>query len=229
MHRTLLLTLTALLILSTQDLGAQTLHVRHDHDPWGSCEGELEITEDGIRFTPQEGDHQREWPWIDIQSFDRKAPDEFSLLTYEDLRWHLGLDRAFDFRVLPGSAALDTANFDRIRDHLAHPVVDRISEAVEPIYQVSVKHLHVLGGCEGILTFGQEKVTYDTSHAEDARTWDIVAIRNVWSSDPFQLELRVLEEDRRSFSKTRVFNFQLKEPLDTDYYDTLRRQRLLAP
>jgi len=210
-------------------MGDATLHVRHDHDPWGACEGVLEITDEGLRYTPEEGDHVRNWPWIDIQSFDRRSESEFSVLTYEDLAWHLGLDRAFDFRVLPDSPTLDSIDFDLIRDHVARPVIDRIPRVVDSDYGIPVKHLHALGGCEGILTFGQDFVVYTTDHAEDARTWRLRDILNVWSSDPFRLELRVLEEERRSFSSARRFDFQLKEPLNRAYYDELRRTLLLRP
>lgn len=225
MHR-LLVTGLVFLVLPVA-VGAQTLSVRHDHDPWGGCEGELEISEDGIRFEPDEGDHRREWAWIDIQSFDRRSPNEFSILTYEDLKWHLGQDRAFDFTVLPGETSLTDSAFAMIRENLARPVTDRIPMTIPPVYQVAVKHLHFFGGCEGILTFGDDYIVYAADHEEDARTWRVQDIRNAWSSGPFNLDLHVHEEDRLAGSKTSRFAFQLKEPLSETYYDQLRRQTLL--
>ena len=226
MHRTLLESAVLVLLLSAS-VSAQGLQVRHDHDPWGSCEGELEITSDGIRYEPIEGDHDRTWTWVDIQNFDRRSPDEFSLLTYEDFVWHLGLDRAFDFTVLAGESTLDDASFARIRANLSRPVIDRMVLQIEPEYQVAVKHLHLLGGCDGVLTFGEDWVVYETDHEQDARTWGRDELASLWSSGSFELELRVLEKDRRAFSTTSTFKFQLKAPLNRDYYELLRREFLL--
>ncbi len=210
-------------------VSAQTLLVRHDHDPWGSCEGELHITENGIRYETEKKEHQRDWAWVDVQSFDRRSAERFSVLSYEDLALHLGLDRSFDFTILPGEMGLEDATFEQIEQHIARPVTDRVPRVVEPEYQVAVKHLHVFGGCEGTLTFGDGWIVYQTDHAEDARNWRRdVHIANVWSSNAFELELRVLEENQRAFDKAKRFVFQLKEPLDRNYYEALRREFLLA-
>lgn len=218
----------ALFFVISAPLAAQTLRVRHDHDPWGGCEGTLEITTDGIRYTPDEGDHGRDWAWLDIQSVDRRSPERFSVLTYEDLSWHLGLDRAFDFTVLPGGDSLSDALFERIRNNVPRPVTDRVPMPLDPEYQLPVKHLHLLGGCEGTLMFSRDWVVYATDDENDARTWRRSEIASVWSSNPYELELRVLEEDRRAFDKVKRFSFQLKEPIDADYYEKLRREFLVA-
>ena len=207
---------------------AQAVQVRHDHDPWGACEGELVVDENGIQYVTDKEDHQKSWAWIDIQGFDRWSPERFSVLTYEDLKWHLGLDRNFDFTVLPGEAALEEAAFAIIERNLIRPVTDRIPKVDEPEYQVPVKHIHVFGGCEGVLTFGRDRVVYETTHVRDARSWGRDKhIANVWSSNPYELELRVFEENRRAFDKTTRFLFQLKEPLDVGYYERLRREFLI--
>lgn len=205
---------------------SQTLKVRHDHDPWGSCNGELVVTADGIRYETNKADHRRDWKWVDIQSIDRKSSDRLSVLTYEDLKSHLGLDRSFDFTILPGQPELSEAMFDSIAEHLARPVTDRIPRTIQAEYQVPVKHLHVFGGCEGTLIFGADWIVYQTSNAEDARTWRRTQIASVWSSNPFELELRVFEENQRAFDKVKRFTFQLKEPLDPGYYEKLRREFL---
>ena len=207
---------------------AQTVKVRHDHDPWGACEGELVISEDGIQYRTDKEDHLRTWEWIDVQSFDRWSPERFSVLTYEDLKWHLGLDRNFDFNVLPGEVGLEETAFAIIEQNVIRPVTDRIPRIEESEYQVPVKHVHVLGGCEGVLTFGKDRIIYETAHTEDARSWRRDKhVANVWSSNPFELELRVFEENRRAFDKATRFLFQLKEPLDIGFYERLRREFLI--
>ena len=207
---------------------AQVLDVRHDHDPWGSCQGQIRIDDEGIRYEANKPEHSREWTWLDIQGFDRRSPDRFSVLTYEDLRWHLGLDRHFNFTVLPGQSGLDESTFQIVVERLARPATDRIPRPLEAEYEVAVKHLHLFGGCEGTLKFGPEWIVYATKHEEDARSWRRDQIANVWSSNSFELELRILEENRRAFDKATRFTFQLKEQIDLTYYETLRRKFLLA-
>ncbi len=223
---------TVMLILAiaiAQPALSQAIQVRHDHDPWGACEGELIVTDDGIEYLTEKEEHQHSWSWIEIQSFDRHSAEAFSVLTYEDLKWHAGLDRAFDFTVLAGETGLSAAAFERIRTNVIRPVTDRMPIAIDAEYRVPVKHLHVFGGCEGWLTFGAQWVVYETSHVADARRWQRDEdIANIWSSNPFELELRVFEEDRRAFDKTKPFTFQLKERLDQSYYQKLRREFLLS-
>ena len=223
---------TVMLILAmaiAQPALSQGVKVRHDHDPWGACEGELTVTDAGIEYVTEKEDHRRSWAWIDIQGFDRRSPEAFTVLTFEDLKWHFGLDREFDFTVIPGGMALSDVLFERIRTNVVRPVTDRLPAAIDAEYRVAVKHLHVFGGCEGWLTFGVEWVVYETDHTSDARQWRRDEhIVSIWSSNPFELELSVFEEDRRAFDKTRRFTFQLKETLDRPYYEKLRRQFLLS-
>ena len=217
-----------LLVAISQPMLAQVVQVRHDHDPWGACEGKLIVNDEGIQYVTEEEDHQRTWGWVDIQGFDRRSAEAFSILTYEDLKWHAGLDRNFDFTVLPGEAGLPSAAFERILMNVIRPVTDRVPSSIDAEYSVPVKHLHVFGGCEGRLSFGSEWIVYETDHAEHARRWKRNQhIVNVWSSNPFELEIRVLEEDRRAFDKVKRFTFQLKESLDPAYYERLRREFLL--
>ena len=131
--------------------------------------------------------------------------------------------------MLEGEAGLPDTAFERIRANVIRPVTDRTPRGIDAEYIVPVKHLHVFGGCEGWLSFGTEWVVYETDHAEDARAWRRDRhIANVWSSGPFELELRIFEENRRAFDKAKRFTFQLKEPLDVAYYERLRREFLLA-
>ncbi len=215
------------LLLSCTLARGQGLKVRHDHNPWGKCEGELIVSEEGIEFRTEKEDHNRQWEWGEIQSFDRKSPIEFSIVTYEDQKWTLGNDRRFNFSVLPDQDSLSEPTFRLIYGHLERPVVDRVAREIEAEYQVSVKHLHAFGGCEGTLYFGKEWVVYETDHATDARTWHRRReVESVWSLNRYQLEVHVFEENQRNFDKTRRFRFQLKEPLNQEYYEKLRREFL---
>jgi hypothetical protein len=207
---------------------AQVLQVRHDHNPWGKCEGEFIVSEEGIEYRTEKEDHNRQWEWEEIQSFDRKSPIEFSIVTYEDQKWTLGSDRRFNFSLLPEQDSLSGPTFRLINERLEKPVVDRVAQGIEAEYQVPVKHLHTFGGCEGTLYFGEEWIVYETDHKKDARTWHRAReVESVWSLNRYQLEVHVFEEDRRNFDKTRRFRFQLKESLNQEYYDKLRREFLV--
>ncbi len=204
---------------------AETLMVRHDHNPWGKCTGEIIITDDGIEYRTKKQKHNRQWKWVDIQSFDRKAASAFSILSYEDQRLSLGADRSFNFTILPEAETMSEETYQFISQHLSKPGLDRVSRKIEAEYQVPVKHLHTFGGCEGTLYFGEEWIVYETDHEEDARTWKRdQEVQSVWSLNRYQLEIHVFEENKRAFDKTRRFRFQLKEPLNGDYYDRLRRE-----
>jgi hypothetical protein len=214
-------------ILITSHGFGETLKVRHDHDPWGGCEGEVVISNSGIEYRTEKKKHTRNWSWTDIQTVDRHSLQKFTVLTYQDQKLLLGRDQPFDFTVLEGEG-LDHATIEVISRNLPRPVVDRIPEEVAGVeYEVAVKHLHTFGGCEGILRFGKDRVTYETDHQEDARSWrrdrEVVG---VWSVNRYDLEVQVHERDGGDLNRTRNFRFQLKEPLDEGYYTQLRREFL---
>jgi hypothetical protein len=216
-----------LLILLGSWVRAETLQVRHDHNPWGKCEGELTLSEEGMEYSSDKKEHSRTWKWVGIQSFDRKSPSRFSILTYEDQRWGLGTDRHYNFTFLSEQQSLGEETFQLISRHLNTPITDRIVKGVEADYRVAAKHLHTFGGCEGTLHFSREWIVYETNHEKDARTWKRDRdVESVWSLNRYQLEIQVMEENKREFDKTRRFRFQLKEPLDQNYYDQLRREFL---
>ena len=209
-------------------LQAEVLPVRHDHEPWGKCLGELEISDGGIEFRSKKEKHSRHWDWLEIQSFDRRSNKKFSILTWEDQKLRLGLDRYFNFRVLPDGKTLSPDDFALIRRNLQGTVTDRMTpERFTPEYSLKVKHLHAGGGCEGTLSFGPNWILYETDHREHSRTWKRDRdVESVWSLHRYQLELHVFEENQRAFDKTRRFRFFLKQPLDQEYYRQLRREFL---
>lgn len=219
------ITSLALLLLTSAWVKAETLKVRHDHNPWGKCTGELIVTETGIEYRTQKKKHNRQWQWVDIQTFDRKSPTSFSVLTYEDQKWVLGADLHFNFTVPPEQEPLSEETFQFISKHLAKPVTDRIAKSIEAEYRLTAKHLHTFGGCEGTLSFGKDWIVYETDHEKDARSWKRDRdVESVWSLNRYQLEIHVFEENKRAFDKSRRFRFQLKEPLDETYYEQLRRE-----
>ena len=103
--------------------------------------------------------------------------------------------------------------FETIRQRLKKPVTNRlVGEVSGAEYELPVKHLHSLGGCEGQLIFTPDAVYYSTEHTKDARAWKLAReIHSVWSRNPYHLEFHVYDNNRREFSHTRVYKFDLKE------------------
>ena len=201
--------------------------VRHDHNPWGECIGEMTVSESGIKFESEDEEHSFDRDWTGIQSLDRKTAMEFTILSYEDRKWLAGRDRALGFTVVEGDGLQDEV-FNLILQNFPGPVVDRVVSNIDDIlYEISVKHLHTFGGCEGLLQFGPEKIVFDSHNEEDSRSWRIdTEITGVWSSGAYDLDITVREGRGLDSGSDRRFRFQLKRPIDEDFMFRLRRQIL---
>ena len=86
-----------------------------------------------------------------------------------------------------------------------------------------MKHDRAFGGSEGELEFTVNAIYYVTKDKTDGRTWlmdrDVVS---VWSDDPYRLEVRAYDNNRREFSRTGTYKFDLKEKLDPKFYRELK-------
>ena len=214
-HLVLLLTFVSL-------LPGETFSVILEKTLWRDGKGMVEIDDQGITFTAQKKGHSRSWKWLDIQYFDRVSPTEFVVLTYEDDKHLLGRDRQYHFRITQGE--LSNALFASISGHLNRPVTDRVAPGkIAARYVIHVKHDHGFSGSEGELQFTDDAIYYVTKHAPDGRTWrldrDIVS---VWSDDPYRLEIRAYDNNRREFSRTATYKFDLKEKLNSAFYRQLK-------
>ena len=204
-----------------------TFQVRHDHDPWGECLGEMTVADSGISFVSEEEEHSVDWMWTDIQAFDRRSESEFSLLSYKDRKWLAGKDRVFNFTVEEG-AGFSEEVFSLVEENLPVPYVNRIPVVEEgPVYEIPVKHLHLFGGCEGILRFGRELIVFESGNGEDSRSWrKETEIAGVWSSGPWDLDILAREVSAGGSTRERRFSFRLKEPLNEEFFFKLRRELL---
>ena len=210
------------LLLFSHTLAAQTLPVALKKSLWADARGELTVSQEGITFQASDQEEAHTWAYRDIQGFDRISKTEFVILSYEDQRWKLGRDRRYHFTATSGE--LSDELFERIRERMAKPVTNRVvGEVSGAEYQLPVKHLHSFGGCEGQLIFTPEAIYYETKHAEDRRAWRLTTeVESVWSAQPHELELHVYENNPREFSRTRIYKFSLKEPLDSEFYRRLK-------
>ena len=210
------------LLLFAEALSAQTFPVVLKKKLWPDGGGRIEITEQAIAYRAEKESESRTWNYPDIQFFDRISSREFTILTYEDQRRWLGRDKQYHFVVTEGE--LTDALFQTIRSRLNKPTANRaVSRREAAEYEVAAKHLHTFGGCEGTLRFTKDAITYVTEKENDAREWSLARdVRSVWSADRYRLQIHVYENNRREFSRTRVFRFALKEPLDGAYYRRLK-------
>ena len=111
-----------------------------------------------------------------------------------------------------------------ISAHLKRPLTNRVvPRTTNASYSIPVKHLHAFGGCEGELEFAKDTIYYRTDNEKDAREWKLGRdVESVWSTDLYHPEIYVADNNRREFSRTRVFRFDLKERLDPDFYRSLK-------
>ena len=70
-------------------------------------------------------------------------------------------------------------------------------------------------------------IVFESEDKEDSRSWRRDSeLVSVWSSGKFDLDLIVREREGGDLSRERRFRFQLKEPLDEEFYFMLRRDFL---
>lgn len=235
---------TVLLLAFGALLSAQTLPAKLEKPLWPDRQGTIEINDEGITYTaPHEKHgpqwlgvqhvghaldrldnrpHSLSWKWNDIQYFDRISRKEFAVLTYQDDWRFFGRDEQYRFRLTKGE--LTDSLFQSISSHLKRPVTDRVPPGkIAVVYSIPVKHDRTLGGSEGKLEFTGNAIYYVTENKTDGRTWlmdrDIAA---VWSDDPYRLEIRAYDNNRREFSRTVTYKFDLKEKLDPAFYRGLK-------
>ncbi len=216
---------SALILMGAACLPAQTFEATQKRRFASDRRGEIHITSEAIEFKAIKEKHSRRWTYEDIQYFDRFSEQEFILLSYEDQKWKLGRDRQYHFVLTAGT--LDDALFQSISKRIGRPVTNRLVSRAKRVqdsrYHLAVKHLHSLGGCEGELIFTDDAILYSTEHRKDAREWRLTRdVESVWSSNRYHLELHVYDNNRREFSRTRVYKFDLKQPLDQDFYQSLK-------
>jgi hypothetical protein len=211
-----------MLVFLAQPLAAQTFTVIHEKRFWRDGHGTIEITDEGIRYTSDKPKDSRSWSYQDIQSLDRISSKEFTILSYEDQARYLGRDKSYHFVLTDGK--LTDEIFQKISEKMGRPVTDRmVPDTVTVQYWIPVKHLHTFGGCEGVLQFTSDSIIYATKHKKDSRVWKLDRdVQSVWSSDRYRLEIHVYENNRREFSRARIYKFSLKSALDPEVYRKLK-------
>lgn len=198
-------------ILAAQDL---TFSVRHNHlHKYGV--GTLTFTENTIQWEEpgKSHEHSQLWTYEQIQRLEL-AQDQVRIVTYEDIRWQVGRDRAFLFDHIPADLASRVYPFliakldQRFQAHVYDP-------SIEPIYETPAKLLLGRAGSNGVLKIGPDRITFNGGDRGQSRTWRYSDITIFSNAGPFDLTLATLEGENR---------IQLKRPLpEATYTDLWRR------
>jgi len=195
----------------------QGAEIPAEHEHWRKgCPGVLQIDERGIRFLPKVTGpkaHEWSWAWQDVQRLEL-SEQQIVVVTYEDIRWRLGADRAVRFRALQGQSFLDGYNL--LRDRGDVRLVAQVADKLEPLlWEVPVKRLGRVQGSQGHLKAGQSRLIYESSSPNRSMTWKYKEIQNI----------SLLALDRLAVATAAgQYVFQLKAPIDEARYDELWRR-----
>ncbi|MBI2956459.1 MAG: hypothetical protein HYY26_04005 [Acidobacteria bacterium] len=194
-----------------------TYKVKHQHT-FGSCEGELSVTETEVRYETPNREDARIWTYDRIKKVERPGSHRLTVYTYEDQALQFGRDKPFDFEFLDGEVSDDLFAF----------LVSRLGqrEGAQPPaeppggrYELAAKHLHTFGGCEGTLKITEESIEYTTDHSKDARLWKYVDIKRFERHTPYRLDIYTYEDQSLQLGRDKIFRFELKEPLEPVVYE----------
>ncbi len=200
------------------------LQVRHDH-ALGGCIGTLLMDERGVRYETKHQKDAMTWSYEDIKQFQIGPDRRINLHTYEDRsNWRLGADRVFEF-----TWAEETITVQQVYNSLASQTKRPIAALLTPAevgsirFDLSVKHLGILKGNQGRLQFSESGIVFRASDDRRSQSWRYEDMESISSGGPYDLTLTTYEQQRFHYASRRVYNFQLKEPLQRDRYDSLWR------
>lgn len=217
--------LVALLAIAPAAGQEYTYRVRHEH--WRKfCSGTLTISAGGVTYTEAGGKKRKEphyfaWKYDGIQQLSLEAR-RLTVLTYEDVRLKLGADREFRFTAEQGQTFED-----------AYPLLSKLDqrfvaeiplEVANPEWSMPVKHLYRMGGSQGELVVGADRIVYRTAKPGDSRTWRFEDIESISTGGRFSLTLTTFERSRVQYGSRKDFHFQLKEAMPEARFQALWRK-----
>lgn len=210
--------LFANIFFTTQTAAAQSheFPVAHEHT-LRSCRGKLVITPERIEYQTEHREHARTWRYTDLRQIKVASPKQLELVSYEDQKWRLGLDRIFKFKLRAGE--LTPALSSLLLERATRPLVTSVLPANEdaPAFETPVKHLHRFGGCLGTLKLYPDRVVYESQEMpSDSRYWRYGEIQHFSQSERYRFELVSFES---KFGGPKAYNFQLREALPAPAYD----------
>jgi hypothetical protein len=186
--------------------------------PMRNQPGKLIITPEKIEYRSDHKGESRAWRYDELRQIKVESPQRIELVSYEDQKWKLGLDRIFKFKVLEGEITPEASALLMERASqpvLAPSVMPTTNDA--PTFEAPVKHLHRFGGCIGALKIYSDRVVYEAKdEPADSRFWRYSDIQSFSQSERYRFEIISFED---KFGGPKAYNFQLREELPAQAYD----------
>lgn len=209
----------ALLFIASPAAGqSYSFAVEHQHALRG-CRGTLVISPDRIEYKTDHVKDARAWQYADLRQLKIESPTTIELVSYEDQRLQFGRDRVFRFRLFDGKVTPEISALLMAKS--TRPAVTSIlaMKDGDPVFEVPVKHLHTLGGCEGMLKIYSDRMTYESrDKLSNSRSWRFADIQNFSQSERFRFEVTTFED---KFGSQKSYSFQLKGEMPAQIYDYL--------
>jgi hypothetical protein len=229
-----ILSFSIALALSTTAWGQDLqFEVRHERALWDHA-GLVTFDERGVQYQQVfTGEQQAKfakwkkppklesarWEYQDIQQL-WISPEKLVIVTYEDRKWFLGVDKEFEF-FLPKGKSFEPA-YGVLKDKLDRRFVAALADSqTSMLWELPVKLLGAIRGSDGVLQVGSDGIVFKTDRTRQSRTWRYQDIENVSTSDRYQLTLTTYERAKTHYGSMKGFNFQLKQPLDEKRFQTL--------
>jgi len=192
--------------------------VQHHH-MMKDCRGVLKINAEGVTFTALKGKDSRKWTFASIRVMEIRSASEIAIRSYEDQKRWLGKDKVFEFRLVEKklTAELSTFLLARVKRPLKIAVIPDVPE--KPVFELPVKHLHLITGTQGILQIYTDKVVYRTDVEGDSRYWRIQDIERF--SQPDRFRFQIVSYIPKAGGPNESYEFQLMEDLPEGIYDYL--------
>lgn len=215
-----------ILLLSALSLPAADLSYRVRHERfWKGRAGTLTIGDSGLVWQQTGKDSPAapvRWEYQDIQQL-LLSSDRVVVLTYEDRKWRLGIDREFEFSLLPGQDVRPA--YELLARRLDQRFVAALAdEEAKFLWEVPAKLLGTIQGAQGVLRAGADGLVFQTERKGASRTWRYQDIENVSTSGPFQITFTTYERAKSHYGNLKGFDFQLKEPLNEKRFELLWRR-----
>ncbi len=207
-----------LALFAASPASAQSYEFKVEHErPLRKQQGKLIITPEKIEYRTDHKGEARAWRYDELRQIKVESPRRIELVSYEDQKWKLGLDRVFKFKVLEGEITPEVSAL--LMERASRPLVTSVAPMTNdaPVFEALVKHLHRFGGCIGALKIYPDRVVYETKDEPgDSRFWRYTNIQSFSQSERYRFEIISFED---KFGGPKAYNFQLREELPAQAYD----------
>src|SRR5207248_439894 len=111
------------------------------------------------------------WSYPDVKFFEILSTQEIEIHTYESQSLtRLAQDRDYKFALTAGE--IGDGLYELLVGKSPRAVVTHVVfHGTEVVQDIPVRHRHVIGGCQGMLTIATDKIIFRADRKEDSRIW----------------------------------------------------------